>query len=368
MRRYLFLFGVLILFALMAGAVFVREIAVAGETEERQAETVPVQIAEVELHEFADTVEAIGTVRANESVSVTANVSDTISRISFESGQQVQAGDILVELADTEEAAALTEARASLNEAQRTRARINELAEQGAASGAAVDEAEAAYDRAQAQIDALQARLADRVIRAPFAGVIGLRNVSLGELVSPGDVVATLDDTSVVKLDFTVPERFFSTLDEGQQIRAEAAAYPGEVFSGRIAEIDSRIDPVTRAVTVRAIVPNSENRLRPGMLLTVETRRDVRESPAIPEIAVMRNGTQAFVYTVSATEDSATAKVRYVSLGIRDGLLIEVTEGLQAGNHIVSEGTHKVRAGDTVQIASQYSDEDGNPEIAETGA
>lgn len=368
MRRYLFLFGALIVFAIMAGAVFVREIALAGEAEERRAEAVPVQIAEVKLHEFADTVEAIGTVRANESVSVTANVSDTISRISFESGQQVQAGDVLVELADTEESAALTEARASLNEAKRTRARINELAEQGAASGAAVDEAEAAYDRAQAQIDALQARLADRVIRAPFAGVVGLRNVSLGELVSPGDVVATLDDTSIVKLDFTVPERFLSTLEEGQQIRAEAAAYPGETFSGRIAEIDSRIDPVTRAVTVRAIVPNPENRLRPGMLLTVETRRDVRESPAIPETAVMRNGTQASVYTVSAAEGSATANVQNVSLGIRDGLLIEVTEGLHAGDQIISEGTHKVRTGDTVEISSHYSDEADNPDIAETGA
>lgn len=368
MRRYLFLFGTLIVFAIMAGAVFVREIAVAGQNEEREAETVPVQVAEVELHEFADTVEAIGTVRANESVSVTANVSDTISRIAFESGQRVEAGDVLVELADTEEAAALTEARASLNEAQRTRARITELAEQGAASGAAVDEAEAAYDRAQAQIDALQARLADRVIRAPFAGVIGLRNVSLGELVSPGDVVATLDDTSVVKLDFTVPERFLSTLQEGQQIRAEAAAYPDEIFSGRIAEIDSRIDPVTRAVTVRALVPNEDNQLRPGMLLTVQTRRDVRQSPAIPETAVMRNGTQASVYMVSAAEGTATANVRNIMLGIRDGLLIEVTEGLQAGDQIISEGTHKVRAGGTVEIASHYSEESSNPAIAETGA
>lgn len=368
MRRYLFLFGALIVFAVMAGAVFVREIAVAGQNEEREPETVPVQVAEVELHEFADTVEAIGTVRANESVSITANVSDTISRISFESGQRVEAGEVLVELADAEEAAALTEARASLNEAQRTRARINELAEQGAASGAAVDEAEAAYERAQAQIDALQARLADRVIRAPFAGVIGLRNVSLGELVSPGDVVATLDDTSIVKLDFTVPERFISTLEEGQRIRAAAAAYPDETFTGRIAEIDSRIDPVTRAVTVRAIIPNPDNRLRPGMLMTVETRRDVRESPAVPETAVMRNGAQASVYTVDAAQGAATANVRNVSLGIRDGLLIEVTRGLQAGDRVISEGTHKVRAGGTVEIASHYSEEAGNPDIAETGA
>lgn len=368
MRRYLFLFGALIVFAVMAGAVFVREIAVAGQNEEREPETVPVQVAEVELHEFADTVEAIGTVRANESVSITANVSDTISRISFESGQRVEAGEVLVELADAEEAAALTEARASLNEAQRTRARINELAEQGAASGAAVDEAEAAYERAQAQIDALQARLADRVIRAPFAGVIGLRNVSLGELVSPGDVVATLDDTSIVKLDFTVPERFISTLEEGQRIRAAAAAYPDETFTGRIAEIDSRIDPVTRAVTVRAIIPNPDNRLRPGMLMTVETRRDVRESPTVPETAVMRNGAQASVYTVDAAQGAATANVRNVSLGIRDGLLIEVTRGLQAGDRVISEGTHKVRAGGTVEITSHYSEEAGNPDIAETGA
>ena len=316
MRRAAFLIVVLVVFAIMAGVVLVRELTGSDNAGGGYGGfSTPVAVAEVTDMEFADVVSAIGTARANESVTITAKVSDTISRIAFDSGDRVEAGQILVEQTDREEAAALNEARATLREARQENERFEDLAARGIAPAQRTQETQAELDRATSRVRAVEARMADRIIRAPFTGRVGLRNVSTGELVGPGDVIATLDDDSVIKLDFTVPERFFSALETGLDVRAHSDAYANVSFSGVISEVESRIDPITRSVTVRAEIPNEDGRLRPGMLMTVEVRRGERTHASIPEGALIRVRDDAFVYVIADGEAGTTAQRRPVQVG-----------------------------------------------------
>lgn len=356
MKRAAFLIAVLVVFVAMALAVVVRMLASGGgEQQAWGGRAVPVAAYEVELRDFADIVEALGTAGANESVTITAKVSDTISRINFESGDRVEAGQILVELSDAEEAAGLSEARATAREAEREIARIRDLTERGVAPQSRLDEALAGVERARARVEAIEARVADRIIRAPFSGTVGLREVSLGELVRPGDPIARLDDTSTIKLDFTVPERFLSVLSPGMAVEARTSAFSGQVFSGEIAQIDSRVDPVTRTVIVRALIDNESGDLRPGMLMTVEVRREVRAEPAVPGSAITRYGEDVFVYVVAQGERGSRAMQREIEIGRRSGDMIEVLEGLEPGETIVSEGVHRVRDGAPVEIVEMVN-------------
>ncbi|KPP82546.1 MAG: membrane fusion protein [Oceanicaulis sp. HLUCCA04] len=349
MRRAIFLIIVAIIFAGMATAVFVRAVSQGGGGNEMRGAATPVALHEVETRTFADIVEALGTANANESVLVTAKVSDTISRIQFDSGESVSQGDILVELSDAEEAAGLSEARASMREAQQELTRIRDLTERGVASRSLLDEVQANSERARARVSALEARVADRIIRAPFDGVIGLRAVSLGQLVGPGDTIAQLDDTSIIKLDFTLPERFLATVSAGMEIAAYTSAFPDEEFLGEITQIDSRIDTATRSVTVRAEIANADGRLRPGLLMTVEIRRDPRTRPSVPETAVTRLRDQVFVYAAVQDEEGHYAVQREIRVGARSDGYLEVLDGVEPGDIIVRQGVHRIRDGARIE-------------------
>lgn len=310
---------------------------------------------------FADRVEALGTVRAAESVNITAGVSDTIARVAFESGDRVREGDLLVQLASGQEAAELNEARTNAEEARRDFDRIAALTERGVAPRQRLDEARAMMERAEARVRSVGAQLTDRTIRAPFSGVIGLRNVSVGQLIRPGDVIATLDDLSVVDVDFTVPEQFLSAISTGAQVEAISSAYPDRAFEGVVQQVGSRVDPVTRSVTVRAEVENEDLALLPGMLLTVELLRNQRESLSVPALAVYRRGPEAYVYVVQEGERGLTAEERSVVLGARLPDRMEVREGLAEGERVVSKGVHRVRAGAPVTIAGEAPAMAGRP-------
>ncbi len=372
MKRAAFLIFVAVVFAAMAVAVTVRTLSDGGEENAgRGGRQTPVAVQTVQPREFSDVVEALGTANANESVTITAKVSDIISRIEFDSGEQVEAGDLIVELAAAEEVAGLSEARATLREARRDVVRFDDLTDRGVAPQSRMDEVNAVLERAQARVEAIEARVADRVIRAPFTGVLGLREVSPGELVRPGDVIARLDDTSTIKLDFTLPERFLSVIEPGVSVQARAAAFDDEVFHGEIAQIDSRVDPATRAMTVRALVDNADGRLRPGMLMTVEVRRDVRTAPAVPEAAVSRLRERTFVYVVTEGENGVVAEPRDVTLGQRNGGQFEVLAGVEVGERVVAEGVHRVRPGAPVRISEQRGgpeDRDGGTALASPSA
>lgn len=361
-RRAPFIAAIAIVFVLMALAVVARELFTLAGSGGPAVETSPVIVAEVRERQFADVITAVGTARANESVAVTSKVSDVISRIMFESGDTVEGGQVLAELVDTEEAAVLNEARTTLTEARRERDRAAELAERGVAPAQRRDEAESAFQRAAAQVNAIEARMADRIIRAPFAGVVGLRNISAGELIDTGTVIATLNDVRIIKLDFEAPERFLSAIETGQRVHARASAYPGETFIGRVTNIDNQVDPVSRTVTVRAEIPNADNRLVPGMLLSAEVRRDERDRPAIPESALMRIHDQAYVFVVEEDGDGHTVRRRDVQSGLRHQGRIEIVSGLEPGERVVADGAHRTRDGAPVRVTGER---DPVPPVAE---
>lgn len=353
-RRGTFLAAVAIVFAAMALAVVVREVVGMVGSGGVQAEVTPVAVAEVREIEFADVITAAGNARANESVAVTSKVADIIKQVLFESGDYVEAGQLLAELVDTEEAAALNEARTTLAEAQRKHERMAELAQSGYVAAQLRDEAESDAKRAAAQVSAVEARMTDRKIRAPFAGVVGLRNVTAGERIDTSTVIATLNDVSVIKLDFAAPERFLSTIAPGQRVNARVAAYPGEVFRGRVTSIDNQVDRASRSVTARAEIPNDDGRLVPGMLLSVEVRRDERDRPAIPESALMRQADQAYVFVVETDEEGEqVARRREVEVGLRAHGQVEVLAGVRPGELVVADGTHRTRDGGYVRISER---------------
>lgn len=316
-------------------------------TSERRA--VKIVSTTVQTETWSDAIEALGTTRAAESLVLTAKVTETVERVNFEDGDVVVAGDVLVDLSGRAEVAQLEEAQAAYKEAEQQYRRQAELVEQGTISRSQLDSQVAARDAARARVSAIRARLADRVITAPFDGVLGFRQVSPGTLVTPGTPIATLDSIAQVKLDFAVPERFLSVVASGQEIVARSVAWPDHDFRGRVTSVDSRVDPVTRAVTVRAELPNPDRRLRPGMLLTVRLFEPERQTIVIPEIALIQVGAASYVYRVDADDTVSQVKV---TTGARRRGEVEVVEGLSPGDRIVVEGTVKVRPGTTVVEAA----------------
>ncbi len=305
------------------------------------------------MHTFTDGVQAIGTAQARESIVITPKVADTIRVIRFDSGDRVRRGQVLVEMSSVEQAAALAEARAAHDAAQEELRRARELFNRGFASQARLDTVQAAADAAEARLNAGGSRIADRTIRAPFAGVVGLRNASPGQYVRPGDEIGTLDDISEIRLDFDVPETQIARLRTGVEIVARTSAFPERTFTGAIAHVDSRIDPATRTVRVRAMLPNADETLRPGMLMTVEVRSNPREALSIPEIAILDQADGAYVYRIAAREGGARAvDLVRIRTGQRAGGMAEVLEGLNPGDQVVTEGVQAVRPGQPVEVAA----------------
>jgi len=316
----------------------------------------PVIAAEARVDTIHDRIEALGTLQANESVLLTASVTETVSAIHFNDGQHVEAGTVLVEMRRDEEQALLQEAQSRFEEARRQYERIKPLQEGGAAPASLIDERLRNYETSRAQLAVIEARLRDRVIIAPFDGVLGLRNISVGALVTPGDHIVTLDDISVMKLDFSIPSTFIPAINIGVPIEARSRMYPGEVFLGEIASIGSRIDPVTRSVVIRALLPNPDSRLRPGALMTVDLLKNERSAVVIPEEAIVSEGTAKFVYVIK-TEDGNKLEKREITSGARSPGTLEVISGLNSGELIVAHGTIRARQDMTVNVVGRLDDE-----------
>lgn len=310
----------------------------------------PVLAVAAGLHTFTDGLQALGSAQARESIVLTPKVADTIRAIRFDSGDRVRRGQVLVEMSNVEQAADLDEARAQHEAAQEELRRYQELYDRGFASQARLDTVRAAANAAEARYNAGGSRIADRTIRAPFAGVVGLRTASPGQFVRPGDQIGTLDDISEIKLDFDVPETQIARVREGVEIIAHTAAYPERAFTGRIANVDSRVDPATRTVRVRAMLQNSDEAIRPGMLMTVDVHSNPREALAIPEIAILDQADGAYVYRVVSRDNGEAVDLVRIRTGQRAGGMAEVLEGLNAGDRVITEGVQSVRPGQPVQI------------------
>jgi membrane fusion protein (multidrug efflux system) len=320
----------------------------------------PTQVSAVAVQPrvFEDTIEVLGVAKGRQSVTLTAAATQLVERVRFTDGQRVARGAVLVELKDTEQDAGIAQAEARLVQAKRAYDRYKTLGEKGFASKAAIDQYEAAWRSALADVNAAKARQNDRVIRAPFAGVVGLSDVAPGALVNPGAPIVTLDDVSVMRVDFPVPERYLAQLREGQALLATADAFPGETIQGRIAQLDTRVDQRTRAITARAEFPNVGGRLKPGMLMRVGISRGQRTSASVPESAVSVQGDNAFVYVIHARPAQgdrpagAMVEQRPIVTGLRQQGFVEIVDGVKPGERLVGDGLNKVQPGQPVRIAS----------------
>jgi membrane fusion protein (multidrug efflux system) len=311
-----------------------------------------VTVSVVARQMLADEVESVGTALANESLNLTAKVTDTVTSVHFSDGDYVEQGDILVELTNTAEAARLTEARAAEADARRQYDRLLTLIETNLISQTDLEDARTRWQTADARLEGVIANMEDRVVRAPFDGVLGFRNISEGSLVSPSTVITTLDDISVIKVDFNVAEVYLAQLESGQTIKANSIVYRGRDFEGVVSSVGSRIDPATRSVQVRAEIANQDGELSPGMLLTVGLTLSERDAVVIPEAAVVPSQGRQFVFVID--EESIARRVE-VQLGRRRPGLVEIVSGVVPGQQVVTQGVAQVRPDSRVRIMNEDS-------------
>jgi len=307
--------------------------------------------ATVKRENYATDLEAIGTVLADESAAISPNVTETVTALHFDDGQRVKKGDVLATLSDSEEQAMLSSAKSALAEEEREVTRLQGLVKEGAAPEAKLQERQTMAEVARQKIREAEAKMADRRIVAPFDGVLGLRRISVGALVSPTTVITTLDKVDVVKIDFSVPETAISTLKIGTEIAAFAEAGRDKKFKGKLAQLDSRVDPITRSVAARAEVPNADNALKPGMLVMVQLAMEPLVSLSIPERALVPVGARAFVFTI----DGEKAKRVEVKTGRRKPGYVEIRNGVSEGQIVVSDGLVGLQDGAAIKVTGQFT-------------
>lgn len=357
-KRHFFLVAAACLIGLMVVAVILRVAFAADEGEKKGgpggrggARGQQVAEATVTSRPFSDTIRVLGVARGNRSVNITSSTTELITAVLFRDGQRVSAGTPLVQLQAREEDAGIIEARAQVVQAEREYERYRVLAERGVAPRVTAEQAQTALETARASLNAAEARRGDRMIRAPFAGVLGLSTVTAGTLINPGAVITTLDDTSTIRVDFPVPERYLGVLRAGLPITATADAYGEEPFQGRIALVDTRINEATRAVIARAEFANPGGRIRPGMLVRVAIQEGQRESSAVPEAAIQYEGEGAFVYRIAGGENGSTAQRVEVDTGAVENGFVEILSGLRVGEKIVGSGLNRIQPNSPVTVA-----------------
>jgi membrane fusion protein, multidrug efflux system len=318
----------------------------AAAAADRPVDATPVVLGQVEQREFVPQIEGLGTARALESVLVTARVSGRVEEIYFKEGARAAAGQALVRLEDDEERAEMKAAEAEAEQAQARFQRLTELTSKGLVPRDQLEEQGRLLKSAQARLELARVRLGQRTVRAPFAGVLGFREPSLGSLVQPGSPIVTLDQVERLRVEFSVTEALLGDLAPGAIVEVRAAAWPERRFQGKISTVDTRVDEVTRAAKVQALLDNRDNALKPGMLLNVRAQGRPRSALFVPEAAVAPENQQQFVWRVG--QDDKAEKIA-VALGARLTGTVEVREGLAAGERVVLEGQSQLRPGRSVR-------------------
>lgn len=342
MKRRLALFALLIMVLTIAGTTGYKIWQSTQKSEENKRGGTPAVVAYVVTpRTFVDRMQAVGTAMANEAATLTATASDTVTAINFEEGALVTRDTVLVQLNDAEE-------RAEMEDAQKIFDRFDKLAKSSATS-------KAERDTSGAALAIAEARVRDRQIIAPFDGIAGFRNVSLGDLVTPGMEVTSVYDIDPIKLEFTLPESYLSILEPGLEIEARTSAWPDKVFTGKISVVDPRINADTRAISLKAEIANPEGTLKPGLLMNVDVVKNERSALSIPEAAIVQQGDKQNVYVIGADKKATLVPVK---IGTREAGYIEVLAGLQEGDTIVTEGLLKVRPGAPVEIARTVTIDD----------
>ncbi len=343
-KRYDFI-PVLVIFLLASASATQAQ----GVGSAANAPLVEVLVRTAEIRSFPLSAEALGNARANEAIDVRAEITAAITAIHFDEGQWVEKDTVLVELENAAQLAAVAFAKAALVESASQLKRSEELYKTNVVAASQLEQLKAKQESDQANVHAAQSRLVQTVIRAPFSGRLGLRRVSLGSIVDTNTVITTLDDTSRIKLDFEVPEVFLARLQPGLAVNAYSAAWPDIQFRGEVISVDTRVNPVTRTISVRAILPNDDGQLRPGMFLTVSLLREDVSALMVPEEAIVPERSKQFVYTL---DEANVVSLREVQTGRRRPGEVEIISGLSSGERVITEGTQKVRPGQTVNAVS----------------
>ncbi|MFO1091014.1 MAG: efflux RND transporter periplasmic adaptor subunit [Hyphomicrobiales bacterium] len=361
--------GVLVLLALLAAGGYAGyQHQFGGAAKPKASAVMPggagqravVETAPARVKDLTEKLEAVGTSRAKSSVDIVPLATGRIVELTFESGEKVSNGEILVRLDDDIQRADAMEAEAKKMQADLALSRAQTLGKDNISTRATIEQLQAAAAAAQAELDRARRRLADRVIRAPFAGITGLKQVDVGAQVDDKTVITRLDDVSEVELEFSLPEGTFGEIRKGQEITATAAAFPGRTFTGRITAIDNRIDPVARAFKVRALLPNPDLVLPAGMFMLISVVLDQKPGVVVPEEAVVVTGEQATVFVVK----DGKAKQQAVKLGLREPGLVEIVSGVADGDEVVVRGVQRLRDGMAVEARPL----DPNATTAKTGS
>ncbi|WP_447978644.1 efflux RND transporter periplasmic adaptor subunit [Candidatus Nitrospira bockiana] len=306
----------------------------------------PVEVAPVTIGPISETLTAVGTLAANESVMIRPEIPGRVTRVNFREGQAVEQGRVLIELDAGELEAQLAQAAANREIARLNYDRMKRLIANDNVSRQELDQAATTLKAAEANYRLFEERLSKTRIRSPFAGHLGTRRVSPGDYVQPGRDIVNLEDLTTVKIDFMVPETYFSRLSVGQQVRVHVDAFAGTAFTGEVYSIDPRVDELSRTVRVRARIPNPGVKLRPGMFANVSlVLGRTEDALLIPEEAVVPQQDNASVFRV----EEGVARLTEVKLGARERGLVQVVEGLKASDTVVRAGHQKIRDGLPVQ-------------------
>lgn len=311
-----------------------------------EAQASAVNVVTPERQRVRDTVGAVANLRALNSVELTTEVSGRVMELNLQPGAAVAQGAVLLRLDDRQARADLAVIEAQLADARRQYERAQRLRVNNSISQSQVDELRTAVDVAIAQREAARVRLQNHRIEAPFAGVVGLSDISVGAFLQAGTTITTLDTNDRMELNFAVPERFIGQVRIGQRVRATSPAFPGETFEGELIELATRINELSRTLSVRALIDNSEGRLRPGQFMSASLTLQEREGLVIPEQAVMIRGDQKYVFVA---EDGVARRVS-VRTGSRMPGLVEVVDGLEAEDQVVVTGQDRLSTGDRLRL------------------
>lgn len=314
----------------------------------RPAGPVPVPVIVAPSTPAVDNVslDVLGSGAARKSVQIFAPVSGEVAEVAFRTGLAVRAEQVLLRLVDRSQRLAADLASARVDAARALAARYEGTRGTGAVPESAIDEAQAALRGAQIELAQAREAVADRVVRAPFAGIVGLAGVERGDRVTPETVLTTLDDRRVLLVDFDVPEAYLSRIAPGQAVTAVNPAYAGRAFEGKVAEIDSRVDPVSRSVRVRAALPNTGDLLRPGMSFQLRLSLPGKSWVSVPELALQWSRDGSFVWVV---REGKSVQVPARPVRRADGRVL-VDGALKAGEMVVIEGVQRLREGRGVRV------------------
>lgn len=345
---------VVILLALMFGGIFGWKHYVAGKNAAMMSQPPPPAIiasAQVTLESWEPYLAAVGSVVATQNVYITTEVAGQVQKILFESGQSVEAGDVILQLDDSVDQAELAGLITRVELAKLQFDRNAKLIKDRSVSQSEYDRLHADLGIAEATINSKRAVVGKKNIRAPFGGRLGISDVNLGQYLSPGVRIVSLQTLDPVYVDFMLPERHFDLISSGQKVLVSVQAYPGKVFEGAVTAIDPGIDPGTRTLRARATLQNPDHLLRHGMFAEVRTALPLRDNIlTLPRTALTYNPYGESVFLITSQNGASKVERRQVKSGeLRNGR-IEIIEGLEAGDKVVSAGHQKLRNDQQVEI------------------